>query len=837
MRSTPTILAVAIVLVLTVSSGVGQDFDAHPLRPPDTSSPRATLRSFLESADRAWEGMRSGDFEEGRSARASAIQTLDFSETPNGVEWEERSKRIIYLKEILDRIPLPPFEEIPGDAEVGEGGLRKWTIPDTRISIARVDEGERAGDWLFTAGSVARLHRYYRQVAHLPYKPGASGGFLESYVRGGEAEGTAASRMRSRLRPLEAASPRALLQQFLASVNAVSALITEAQAGLRSRPPSLTRAQAVELDRRAGILMDRAVATLDLSAVSDALREDVGVETAMLLKEILDRAPLPPIESVPGARTVTLLRQAGKGPIRWRFPNTEIEIVELLEGPQAGEFRFSADTVARADEFYARVRDLPYRGSGRGAGARAEYDSPEVSRGLHDYYVSTPGHLVPGASWLGPLLVGLPEPLKALYLEQTAWQWLGIALGVIVALVAWLLVRAGARRAARLASPVSAAWIGMLLPALGAAIVVRLVEFIDRDLNVTGAVLAIVLGAGTALVYVFAALAALRFCVAVSETIVRSPRIAEEGFDASLARLGGRVVGFLAAVVLVFTGVRELGADVVPLLAGLGVGGLAVALAVRPTLENMIGGVILYADRPIAVGDYCTFGGQSGIVEGIGLRSTRIRGLDRSLISVPNAAFADMQLVNWARCDKMLIRTLIALRYETTPEQLRHVLAQMRQLCLAHPKIETESLRVRFSGFGASSLDVAVRVYALTNEWNEYHAIREDLFLRFMEIIDESGTSVAFPSTTVYLGRDEGLDPSRIEASEREVEAWRAAHELPFPSTPEALASRITDTLDYPPRGSPETVGKEVTQASEERLTSAEEEGPRDDGSPPARGR
>ena len=93
-----------------------------------------------------------------------------------------------------------------------------------------------------------------------------------------------------------------------------------------------------------------------------------------------------------------------------------------------------------------------------------------------------------------------------------------------------------------------------------------------------------------------------------------------------------------AAIVIVFIGVRELGADVVPLLAGLGVGGLAVALAVRPTLENMIGGVILYADRPIAVGDYCTFGDQSGVVEGIGLRSTRIRGLDRTLISIPNAA-------------------------------------------------------------------------------------------------------------------------------------------------------------------------------------------------------
>ena len=110
---------------------------------------------------------------------------------------------------------------------------------------------------------------------------------------------------------------------------------------------------------------------------------------------------------------------------------------------------------------------------------------------------------------------------------------------------------------------------------------------------------------------------------AIAETIVS--RITDQGFDASLIRLGAYVVGFLAAVVIIVTGVQQLGADVVPLLAGLGVGGLAVALAVRPTLENMIGGVILFADKPIKVGDYCTFGGQSGTVERIGLRSTRIR--------------------------------------------------------------------------------------------------------------------------------------------------------------------------------------------------------------------
>ncbi len=282
-------------------------------------------------------------------------------------------------------------------------------------------------------------------------------------------------------------------------------------------------------------------------------------------------------------------------------------------------------------------------------------------------------------------------------------------------------------------------------------------------------------------------------------------------------------MGFVAAVIIVVQGVQRIGADVLPLLAGLGVGGLAVALAVRPTLENMIAGVILYADRPIRVGDFCTFSGQSGTVERIGLRSTRIRALDRTLITVPNSVFADMQLINWARCDKMLITTVMGLRYETTPEQMRYVLGRMRQLCFAHPKIENETLRVRFSGFGASSMDVDVRVYALTNEWNEYFAIREDLYLRFSELIEESGTKFAIPSSTLYMGRDPGLDPEKVAAAEREVAGWRDSDALPFPLTPEPLAARISDTLDYPPKGSPAAAGRVTVTKTEERLSTTNE--------------
>ena len=264
--------------------------------------------------------------------------------------------------------------------------------------------------------------------------------------------------------------------------------------------------------------------------------------------------------------------------------------------------------------------------------------------------------------------------------------------------------------------------------------------------------------------------------------------------------------------------------DLVPLLAGLGVGGHAVALAIRPTLENLIGGLVLFADRPVRVGDFCSFSGQMGTVENIGVRSTQIRALDRTLISIPNAKFADMEIVNWAECDQMLIRTTIGLRYETEPDQLRYVLVKLREMLHAHPRIDRETVRVRFAGYGASSLDIDLRVYALTREWNDFFAIREDVFLRVAEIVKESGTRFAIPSQTLYMGRDGGLDEERSETAAQQVKSWRRSWTLPFPGLPSERIDQLEGTLDYPPRGSPEAASPEALPSESAEPLSAEPE-------------
>ena len=279
---------------------------------------------------------------------------------------------------------------------------------------------------------------------------------------------------------------------------------------------------------------------------------------------------------------------------------------------------------------------------------------------------------------------------------------------------------------------------------------------------------------------------------------------------------------------------QGLGLPLYSVVAGLGIGGLAVALAIRPTLENLIGGILLYLDQPVRVGDFCSFGDKTGTVEAIGVRSTKIRALDRTLITIPNAALADMQLINWAKCDRMLINPTIGLRYETENDQLRHVLVKFREMLHAHPKIHSDTVRVRLAGFGQSSLDIDVRIYALTRDWNEFFAIREDVLLRMSEIVKASGSSFAFPSQTLYMGRDGGLDSERGEAAAKEVESWRRAGKLPFPRLAADRMEQLEGTLDYPPLGSVEagTLESQVWETSEQLSAKEDEEEESDRKSP-----
>jgi MscS family membrane protein len=188
------------------------------------------------------------------------------------------------------------------------------------------------------------------------------------------------------------------------------------------------------------------------------------------------------------------------------------------------------------------------------------------------------------------------------------------------------------------------------------------------------------------------------------------------------------------------------GYNTTTLLAGLGIGGVALALASQKTIENLFGSVSVISDRPVSVGDFCKFGDRMGNVEDIGLRSTRIRTPDRTLVTVPNGAFSTMTLENFDRRDKMLFHVTLNLRRDTTPEQVRTVLRALTGILRDYHKVEPGGLPVRFIGIGSYSLDIEIFAYIRTLDGDEFMKIQQDLLLLIMDAVKAAGTALALPT-------------------------------------------------------------------------------------------
>jgi len=266
----------------------------------------------------------------------------------------------------------------------------------------------------------------------------------------------------------------------------------------------------------------------------------------------------------------------------------------------------------------------------------------------------------------------------------------------------------------------------------------------------------------------------------------------------TLMVLGERLLAALVVIVAILTAFGILGFNLTTLLAGLGIGGIAIAFAAQKTLENLFGGISLLGDEVIRVGDYCRFGDRSGTVEDISLRSTRIRTDARTELSIPNGALATMNIENLTRRDKILFNPALGIRCETSADQLRYLLAEIRRLLYEHPKVESDTARIRFASFDNSALSLEIFSYVLTRDFAEFTAIREDLLLRIMDIVEKSGSGFAFPSQTLYFSRDSGLDKEKAAAAEQQVQQWRDQNQLPFPDFAPADKSAFRGSIVYP---------------------------------------
>jgi MscS family membrane protein len=197
--------------------------------------------------------------------------------------------------------------------------------------------------------------------------------------------------------------------------------------------------------------------------------------------------------------------------------------------------------------------------------------------------------------------------------------------------------------------------------------------------------------------------------------------------------------------------ISELGYPVASLIAGLGIGGLALALASQKTFENLFGAFSLGVDQPFREGDFVKVEDFMGTVEAIGLRSTRIRTLDRTLITIPNGKLAEMRIESFAARDRIRLACILGLVHGTTANQMRLVVAGLEQLLREHPKVWPEGITVRFQELNSSSLDIEIAAWFTTADYTEFQLIRQEILLQFMEVVEKARTSFAFPTRTVHL--------------------------------------------------------------------------------------
>lgn len=584
------------------------------------------------------------------------------------------------------------------------------------------------------------------------------------------------------LGPPDTSSPRVTFASFLRLTDEIA----ERYAEYRAAPSSETQRAFVRAVRQGKPLMD-------LRAVPRAAQHEIATATMIWLWEVIARVELPSLDRIPDlavdANGVALADQ----PPRWRLPGTGIVIHRVEDGGRAGDFLFSPETVASARTYAERARELPYL-------------RPSRLDAIEDLTATALGF----SGWMLPprMIERLPDWARQPVAGQVVWKWGMLLASLALTLALLLLVARWARRRA---------WdgrVGTLLARLAAPLAMLVLTqllrvFLDNQVQVTGMVTAwpdylAELGSRLALVWTILLLARW-----VPDALNATEFGGGKHLDASLLRWSARVIALLAILVLLFSGAQDLGIPVYGLVAGAGVGGLAVALAARPTLENFIGALNLFADRPIRVGDLCRFDERHGegwnpvgTVEAIGLRSTKIRQPDRSVINIPNADLAERNIVNLSACDRFLLKQSFAVRNDTSDDQLRYLLAELRKLLHAHPETlhtRDDPIRVRFLGFQNDALTVELRVYVRTTSYSAFLAIQEDIMLRVMKVVKEAGTAFGRPERLLYMARDPGLDAAARMAAEQRVREGATDEQPPFPDPVETERAQVTDRLDYPP--------------------------------------
>ncbi|WP_199459335.1 mechanosensitive ion channel family protein, partial [Vibrio owensii] len=451
-------------------------------------------------------------------------------------------------------------------------------------------------------------------------------------------------------------------------------------------------------------LFDKATQAFDLSKVPESSQNRVAIESVMLMKEILDRAPPLDLSLIPDSNKLE----------RWQIPETGLELIKQADG----QYRFSEQTVHGLYSDYLLVKHLP--------------SHSDAGLDYYQYYSLSAGRLIP-PTWFH-LVETLPSVFMLEYGDQAIWQWLGLVLSLSLTISALALLYN------HIHSPISKA----------ICAVITLSGFLylaDYQLNLTGILMSTLNVIIELICWLLLSQVAYLLIYKTCRLLMSKQRT-NTTLRQSLTQIIGTLLGSMAAIACLGYGLNRLGVPVYGIVTGLSLGGMAIALAIRPTMENLIGGVILFLDKSLSVGDYCQIGSQSGVIEQIGVRSTRIRAKDRTQITIANGDLIKREIINYSRRDRYPFKATIGLRYETSMSQLQSITEKITSLLKEHPDVLDSPLRVHFSAFNAYSLDIEILAHLNTTNRETFLNLQQELLILIEKIITAEGAQFAFPSST-----------------------------------------------------------------------------------------
>jgi MscS family membrane protein len=472
--------------------------------------------------------------------------------------------------------------------------------------------------------------------------------------------------------------------------------------------------------------IDDAIRCFDFDGIVGAGKE-YRRETAILMREVVDRVIVVDLSFVPVDKNMS----------SWRLAKTNFWISKVQTGDRAGQHLFNHSTIEQVRTDFETVKHAPYlQDSGGGAGYREPWVQQHV-----------------------------PKWALRNVLILANWQWIGIFAAILIGLILKVIVQHLLGALKTITSKVKGQWIHKIAIAIdrpGGLVAASIFWlFAMQALQLSGVVLTLM----TVIVQVIMSIASvwLVYCMAdvLTEYLTLLTSKTESTLDDHLVPLVNRALKVFIVVFGILFTFHNLGVNVVSAMAGLGIGGLAFALAAKDTCANLFGSIMIFLDRPFTIGDWVIVGSDEGTVEEIGFRSTRIRTFYNSLISVPNADVAASSVDNMGCREFRRIKAFFGLTYDTPPEKMEAFLEGLKNIVEANEYTRKDYYHIVFSGYGASSLDVMLYCFLKVPDWSVELVERQNIYLEILRMAQEVGVDFAYPTQSLHIETMPEKDPVR----------------------------------------------------------------------------